>query len=111
MGRPGPRVSRHDADVELRRCRAQGLPGRPPALTEGLQHVFRRETRALGYEGLRFHDLRHTHITHLLHAGVNVKDVSARVGHASAAMTLDDTRTFSLGSQEAAVKALDGLLG
>ena len=67
--------------------------------------------RALGYEGLRFHDLRHTHITHLLHAGVNVKDVSARVGHASAAMTLDRYAHLLPGSQEAAVKALDGLLG
>lgn len=85
-------------------------PGRARS-PKALQHVFRREMKALGYDGLRFHDLRHTHITHLLHAGVNVKDVSARVGHASAAMTLDRYAHLLPGSQEAAVKALDGLLG
>ncbi len=87
------------------------FPAGRPRSPKALQHVFRREMRALGYEGLRFHDLRHTHITHLLHAGVNVKDVSARVGHASAAMTLDRYAHLLPGSQEAAVKALDGLLG
>ncbi len=36
-----------------------------------------------------FHVLRHTHATLLLSAGVPVGDVSARLGHSSAAMTLD----------------------
>ena len=35
------------------------------------------------------HDLRHTHATHLLAAGVNVKIVSERLGHASTSFTLD----------------------
>ena len=38
---------------------------------------------------IRFHDLRHSHATHLLAAGVNVKIVSDRLGHASVAFTLD----------------------
>ena len=38
---------------------------------------------------IRLYDLRHSHATLLLHEGVNVKAVSARLGHASAAMTLD----------------------
>ena len=42
-------------------------------------------TRAHGLvpERMRFHDLRHTHATHLLHAGVNVKVVTERLGHAT----------------------------
>ncbi|MCK7676215.1 tyrosine-type recombinase/integrase [Corynebacterium pygosceleis] len=36
-----------------------------------------------------FHSLRHFHATQLLSAGVPVKAVSARLGHSSAAMTLD----------------------
>jgi len=78
---------------------------------KALQHAFRQETRRLGYAGLRFHDLRHTHVTQLLAAGVPVKDVATRVGHASAVMTLGTYAHLLPGSQEAAVKALDGLLG
>jgi integrase len=38
---------------------------------------------------IRLHDLRHFHITEAAHAGVSVKALSARVGHASVAFTLD----------------------
>ncbi len=37
---------------------------------------------------IRLHDLRHTHATILLGAGVPVKVVSERLGHASATITL-----------------------
>jgi integrase len=40
-------------------------------------------------EIIRFHDLRHTHATLLLKAGVNPKIVSERLGHASVSITLD----------------------
>ena len=50
---------------------------------------FRRAVREAAVPTIRFHDLRHTHITLLLKAGVPVHVASARVGHASAAMTLD----------------------
>lgn len=39
--------------------------------------------------GVRLHDLRHFSATQLLAGGVPVKTVSARLGHGSAAMTLD----------------------
>jgi integrase len=39
--------------------------------------------------GLRFHDLRHTHISILLDIGTPASDVAERVGHASAKMTHD----------------------
>jgi len=38
---------------------------------------------------IRFHDLRHTHASNLLEAGVNAKVVSERLGHASVSFTLD----------------------
>lgn len=44
---------------------------------------------AHGFEGLRFHELRHTQATQLLANGVDVKTVQARLGHASASLTLD----------------------
>jgi integrase len=44
---------------------------------------------ASGLPRIRFHDLRHAHATHLLASGVDVKLVSARLGHASSSFTLD----------------------
>jgi len=44
--------------------------------------------KAAGVPAIRFHDLRHTHASLLLAAGVPVLDVSRRIGHASAAVTL-----------------------
>lgn len=51
----------------------------------------RFETRVKRFDGprLRFHDLRHTHCAHLIGAGVNVKTISRRLGHASVSFTLD----------------------
>jgi integrase len=42
-----------------------------------------------GFEGLRFHDLRHTHATMLVSSGLNIKAVSSRLGHANVGITLD----------------------
>jgi integrase len=42
----------------------------------------------LGYPGLRFHDLRHTHATLLLTAGVPVNAVQERLGHSTPVITL-----------------------
>src|SRR5690606_16923615 len=50
---------------------------------------FRRITHRLGLAGVRFHDLRHLHATQLLAAGVPVRTVSGRLGHANAATTLN----------------------
>jgi integrase len=56
---------------------------------------------------IRFHDLRHTHATLLLLAGVNPKIVQERLGHASIDMTLDTYSHLTLANQEIAVSALD----
>ncbi len=41
------------------------------------------------YEGLKFHELRHTQATLQLAAGVDIKTVQTRLGHASASVTLN----------------------
>ena len=43
--------------------------------------------KAAGLVGFRFHDLRHTHITHAVEAGVPIEVIMAQVGHVSADMT------------------------
>ena len=47
---------------------------------------FRKEA---GFEGLRFHELRHTQATQLLANGVDLKTVQDRMGHANGAITLN----------------------
>lgn len=42
-----------------------------------------------GFDGLRLHDLRHTHATFLVSGGLNIKAVSTRLGHAGVGITLD----------------------
>ena len=54
---------------------------------------------------IRFHDLRHTHASHLLAAGVNVKVVSERRGHASVSFTLDVYGHVMPGQQASAAAA------
>lgn len=62
-----------------------------------------------GFSDLRFHDLRHTHATLLLQAGVPVAAVSARLGHANAAITLG-IYSHSTSDAEAAAAQVAGSL-
>lgn len=38
---------------------------------------------------IRFHDLRHTHATILLYAGIDIKTISKRLGHSKIGITMD----------------------
>ena len=60
---------------------------------------------------VRLHDLRHTHATDLLAAGVNVKLVSERLGHSSTSFTLDTYAHVMPGQQADAAAAVAALVG
>jgi integrase len=60
-------------------------PWRPDS---GATGRFMRLRDQIGLEGIRLHDLRHYVATHLLEAGVPVRAVSERLGHANATTTL-----------------------
>jgi len=64
---------------------ATGLPLRRGTFRQ----VWQPATRAVGVDGLRFHDLRHTYVAVLVGAGANPKAVSTWAGHSSVAFTLD----------------------
>src|SRR5215471_3016673 len=67
-------------------ARADGKPMPPRSLT----HEFAKVSgRVKDIPRVRFHDLRHSHATQLLVAGVHPKVAQERLGHASVAMTLD----------------------
>ena len=57
--------------------------------------------------GCGLHDLRHTHATQLLKAGVHPKVVSERLGHASIDITLDTYSHVMPGMQEEAAEKID----
>jgi integrase len=66
--------------------RADGEPLQPQSLT----HQFTRLiARIKDFPRIRFHDLRHSHATQLLLAGVHPKVAQERLGHASITTTLD----------------------
>jgi integrase len=60
-----------------------GQAPRPRSLSQGWQRIAEKA----GVEA-RFHDLRHTHATGLLRAGVDVTEVARSVGHANPTTTL-----------------------
>lgn len=62
-----------------------GRPWSPQLVSD----TWRRQWPSLDVPRIRLHDLRHTHATLLLQAGVPVTVVSERLGHAHVAMTLD----------------------
>lgn len=64
--------------------RQNGQPVHPHVLSQ----TFERVLTAAGLPRIRLHDLRHTHATLLLRAGVPIKVVSERLGHASPAFTM-----------------------
>ena len=60
---------------------------------------------SVGLPAIRFHDLRHTHATLALQAGVHPKVVSERLGHATVSITLDTySHAIPAMEEEAAAK-------
>lgn len=51
--------------------------------------MFDRRVARLGLRRIRFHDLRHTHVAHLIAAKQQPLKIAKRLGHASAAFTQD----------------------
>jgi len=75
-----------------------------------LSHAFHDLTIQAGLNGVRFHDCRHTFASLMLLRGVSPKVVSAMLGHASAAFTMDTYQHIMDGMQKGAVAQLDELL-
>jgi integrase len=85
--------------------RRDGEPLQPQSLT----HEFPRFLARLGsgFPRVRFHDLRHSHATQLLLAGVHPKVAQERLGHSTISTTLDLYSHVTTTMQEDAASRLD----
>jgi len=86
--------------------RPDGTPLNPNAVTL----AFKRIICKAGLIHIRLHDLRHTHATLMLKAGIHPKVVSERLGHASIGITLDTYSHVLPGLQEAAAERFEKML-
>jgi integrase len=84
----------------------EGRPLNPHAISRAWRRVC--DTEKL--PRVSFHALRHTHVSVLIKAGVDVLTISRRIGHSRASMTLDVYGHLIDGGDEAAAKAIEGVL-
>jgi integrase len=83
-----------------------GRPFDPDSVT----HTFGKVMKKAGLKGVRLHDLRHTHASLMLKAGIHAKVVSERLGHANIGITLDTYSHLLPGLQEDAAERFDRII-
>lgn len=94
-------------DGDLVFCREDGTAIWPRSLTR----AFAGRVTAAGLPKIRLHDLRHTHATLALQAGVHPKVVQERLGHATISVTLDVYSHAIPAMQEDAAAQVAALVG
>ena len=77
---------------------------------DSFRHTHEKILKAIGAEHIRFHDLRHTFVTTALEYGMDVKTLSAVVGHRSSSTTLNVyTHVTKAMERQAAAKIDQGI--
>ena len=94
------------ADDDFVFAHLDGTPLDPSTVS----HAFNKVIRRAGLPHIRLHDLRHTHASLLLQAGVHPKVVQERLGHSSIRVTLDTYSHVMGGLQEVAAQRFDDFL-
>src|SRR5262245_38013216 len=77
---------------------------------DNLSRDWRRVCNAKHLPMASFHSLRHTHVSMLIRAGVDILTISRRLGHSKASVTLDTYGHLIEGADAAAAKAIEGVL-
>jgi integrase len=85
---------------------ADGKPVHPHSISQ----TFERIANRAGVPRIRLHDIRHTHGTLLIKAGVPVKVVSERLGHGNPAFTIDTYQHVLPGMQAEAARTFEQLI-
>lgn len=93
-------------DQDLVVAKESGEPIHPHTFSQ----AFERLVEKAGLRAIRLHDLRHTHASLALKAGVPVKVISERLGHESPAFTLKQYAHVIPGMQAEAAAQVAGLV-
>jgi integrase len=88
-------------------AREDGCPLQPNSLTHEFVRIL---AKAADVPRIRFHDLRHTHATHLLSNGIHPKVAQERLGHSTVGITLDLYSHVLPGMQEDAAAKVDATI-
>ena len=99
-------LGRAIADDDYVFCTPVGGPVHPDRLTQ----IFTRLVATAPVPRLRLHDLRHTHATLLLKAGVPIKVVSERLGHANPGFTMATYQHVLPGMQAEAARTFASVI-
>jgi integrase len=81
-----------------------------PVHPHSISQTFERIARRAGVPRIRLHDVRHTHGTLLIKAGIPVKVVSERLGHGNPAFTIDTYQHVLPGMQAEAARVFEKLI-
>lgn len=81
-----------------------------PGGVRGPSGTFERRVMKHGSPHIRFHDMRHTHATLELEAGIPPKVMQERLGHSSITMTLDLYSHVVPGTQKEATGRIAALI-
>ncbi len=93
-------------DQDLVVCQFDGTPIHPKTIS----YQFGKAARAAKLPAIRLHDLRHTHATLALRAGIHPRIVQERLGHANVSITLDTYSHVDLDMQAAAARQVAALV-
>lgn len=85
---------------------ADGQPWHPSVITR----AFSRLVERMDLPRIRLHDVRHSHASHMLAAGVNARVVSERLGHSTVGFTLSVYAHALDGQQAEAAEAVARLV-
>ena len=99
-------MGEHYQDNGLVFARPDGTPIHPDRVSK----MFNRHVACSGLRRIRLHDLRHTHATIALRAGIHPKVVSERLGHGSITITLDTYSHAIPAMQEEAAETVAALV-
>ncbi|AGB42060.1 site-specific recombinase XerD [Halobacteroides halobius DSM 5150] len=97
---------KYNNEYNLVFCKPTGEPMRPQTVTRN----FNRVAKKAELSQFRLHDLRHTHATLMLQAGVHPKIVQERLGHSTISQTLDTYSHVIPSMQKEAVQKLKNSL-
>lgn len=85
--------------------------GMEPIYPDSISQAFRKLADRHGWRELHFHTLRHFNATQLIAAGVDVRTVASRLGHASPSVTLNVYSHAVESANAAAAEVMGRLIG